>query len=641
MRKKHLMYFVGLLAVGVILFARQSSAQTVTELTECQKITTSGSYRLANNVQGDGFCFSIRTGNITFDGNGKTITSSTGDPLEVADYSNGETGFSSVTITNFTSSGDVRTFGNNINHVTFQNLHIGGITVYGSDDVVIKNNVIGAGGVQVNNADREGWFPLRPTVTENTISGGSTDVKTLVELAGGKSHPCPRIDGQFTNNVITDTRNDPPPEATAAVRIRCATHTTFSNNTVHSTGTTIGLYMRDESDDGKFEGNIFWTHQQEAIRIASGNVDKTFPSRNTFTNNVFRSDAVATQYLQGIGSDNLFQNNLFWGASDGLSQIFGSFGNTWDHNTFYVTGNGSLTTLSYRDGPPPDKWTNNIFSYNNGALFGYDGWAASRYNGDYNMFFNRTGNVSFGSIAPRLADWRTITSADAHSVEQDPLFVDPAAGDFRLATLSPARGRASDGSDLGFRAGATPLPALNTKPTVSIANLLFMQRVTGQRSVTVAAKDSDGIASIIFSIDGKRLSVDRTAPYNIVLDTRPLRNGQHTLTVTAADRLGAQTAVGRKFISSNPLSIQTTSPASGAHVRGIVTLQPKLIYGGSAIRRAGYAVDGKTLKTVYKAPWSTKWDTTKVVNGWHTVTFSLRDTAKTLTKKNIRLYVKN
>ena len=57
-------------------------------------------------------------------------------------------------------------------------------------------------------------------------------------------------------------------------------------------------------------------------------------------------------------------------------------------------------------------------------------------------------------------------------LESDPRFVDPAKGDFRLASGSPARGAASDGGDLGAR-----LDQIRDDPVDSVA---WIRRHNGQ-----------------------------------------------------------------------------------------------------------------------------------------------------------------
>jgi len=438
-------------------------AQAATPITACQNITANGSYIISNNLSGSSTCISIRGGvtSVTLDGNGKTISVSSGDAVEVADYGSGAPHH--VTVKNLTSTDGVRTYGDSIHHVTFENLNVGGVTIYGSDDTTIKNNTIGSAGISVQDKDAD-WHPFRPIVTGNTITGsvGHT-TKILLEVVGGKFHPCARIDAVVTNNTITNNRNDPPPEATGSMRIRCATHSVVTGNYIRNTGTTIGLYLRDESDDGRYENNTFWVNTQEAIRVASGNTDKTFPSRNLFRSNIFRSDVGKSTYLQGIGTSNTFDYNIFWSAGTN-DMINGGHGNAFDHNTFYTKNSGSVISFDL-DTSPADSYTNNIFSYSGSSIYGYATFVAARLSSNRNLFHNRAGTVSFGSQGSSLATWRTTTGNDAQSVEGDPQFTNPGAGTFTLEASSPARGIGSGGTDVGAIAYGSTAPGGSGGPT--------------------------------------------------------------------------------------------------------------------------------------------------------------------------------
>jgi len=407
-------------------------------------------------------CIRIRdnAANVTIDGNGRTLTTSGGgDAIEIADHGSGTPHH--ITISDFSSNGGVTVYGNSVHHVTIENVSVSDVYIAASDDVTVRDSTIGAGGISSSNNDTVGWTPLRTQILNNTITGGSTSVKILLEVIGGRDHPCPRVDTVISGNDITNTRNDPPPEATAAVRVRCATHVTFADNTVRSTGTTIGLYMRDEADDGIYENNTFWTNTQEAIRIASGNEDKTFPSRNLFRNNLFKSDSGDNTFFQGIGNSNRFEYNVFWSYGGGLWNQ--NDNNIYDHNTFYlVAPNTPVGALGYNESVP-DTWTNNVISVASGPIFGYDApWSFANYIGNYNLFHNRGGSVSFGNPAGSLAAWRSASgnTDDINSIEADPLFVNPSAGDFTLQAGSPARGAGASDSDIGAKPyGSSPPPA--------------------------------------------------------------------------------------------------------------------------------------------------------------------------------------
>lgn len=576
-------------ALSVFSADQKVSAQVVTPLTACQSITDSGSYQLATDIDItdpiDGACIIIKANNVTIDGNGKTITitnnawnSMAVDVRDLPDNDGVVQNWHDVTVNYLNSNADVRTYGNGIHTITFDHLAVSGVGIIGSDDVTISNSTVGQGGIQINDGDKIGWNPLRPVVTNNTVTGGSTDVKVLMEIWGDNVHPCPRLDAVVTNNTITDSRNDNPIEANAAVRIRCATHTTFTGNTIHSTGTAIGLYMRDESDDGLYENNTIWSHDDEAHRMASGNNDKTCSARNTFRNNVFRTDNVSTTYFQCLGQGNVWTRNILTGASGGLSNIGGANGSTFDHNTFYVTSSGSYVTLTYRNASPVDSWTNNIFSYTGTSLFAYDGWVGSPYTGNYNLFQNRVGAVGFGTRGASLSAWKTNNSQDTNSFEANPLFTNPATGDFTLQASSPARGAGSGGSDIGAFAYASSScteswscgswslcvsntqsrtctdanacgttvnrPALtqscdSTAPTVSMTTPTNGATVAATIAVTATASDAVGVVGVRFKLDGQNLgSEDTTAPYSVNWNTTGATNASHTLTAVARDAAG-------------------------------------------------------------------------------------------------------
>lgn len=621
-------------------FSRPAAAATT--LNDCQIITTSGDYVLGQNVSASGTCFSIRgnVSNITFDGNGKTITSSTGDALEVADFETGTP--SHVSVKNFTSSSGVRVYGDAVRYVTFENLHVNGIVNYGGDDVTVKNNVVGEEGISMNNGDRDGWAPYRSIVTNNVVTSGSTQVKILFEIAGGNAHPCPTLNDLVDHNTFTETRNDTPLEANAVVRVRCAKGTTFTNNSVRSTGTAIGLYMRDESDGGTYTNNTFWTNHEESLRIASGNVDKTFPANNTFTNNVFRSDNGTSNFIQGIAGGNVFRNNLFWANTSGAGgTMTGGFGNIFDHNTFY-NPLGECQYMNYRD-TVADEYTNNIFSCGGTQIFRFDGYAASRLNADYNIY-NIIGGTTHIAGTQTLSDWRANTASagsadDVHSRAVDPLFTSATTGDFTLQPASPAKAFAADGTNLGYSVTLS-LPT----PSISMPHPTGLSVVHNTMSISTIVKDATGgtgIARVNFYLNGRKFSVDTTAPYTATLDTRVRRDGIYVIRAEVVGKNGTSAYIDRKVTIKNTFATRLALPKNSSTIRGLVILSPQYIYGGSTLVSVSYYRAGKLLGTSKTAPYKFKWDTRKVKNGLYSFTIKVRDRNGRIAQHTISLRVKN
>jgi hypothetical protein len=618
----------------------------------------------------------IKANDVTLNGNGNTVTVSGGLAVDVRDLPDNNGAYvgnwRNVLVENIISNAEMRVFGPGINHVTFDHLTASGISVLGADDVTISNNTVGDIGIQVNNADNLNtiFAPLRPVITGNTVIGSAAD---LVEIMGAGLHPCPNLSAVIDHNVITNTRDGDPTSAWAAVRIRCATHSTFTNNTVRSTGTTLGLYLRDESDDGIYTNNTFTTHDVRALHIGAGNLDKTFPSRNVFSRNSFRTDNTYAAYLLGLGSGNRFVDNTFYSKGDTLLGYYGGYlGNTWDHNTFYADG-VDTRSLGLAHDPQRlanvDSFTNNIFSYSSAtAIFGFDGWVKSQYTGDYNLFYNRAGAVSFGYYGSNLASWRTATNqSDSHSLVADPLLVNPAAGDLTLQSNSPAKGAASDGTDIGARYAVTPTsscaeqwscgawsecvngsqtrtcydanncgtttscPArqqacvVNAGPVINILHPTGKRVTSGRYLVSANAKDPDGIAQLNFYVDDVLFGTDKTYRYGVYLDSRTLINGNHTLIVEGIDKLGAVSRATRLFAVRNALVVRLTNPTVLGRVTNTAILRPKLIYGGYGVVKIEYWIDRKLYTETTTAPYYADWNTRAYRNGRHRLTIRVTD----------------
>ncbi len=595
---------VALLAV----FASLTDAQTVISLTGCQTITNAGSYRLENNVSSSGTCFSIRASNVTFDGNGKTITATGGDAVEVADYGSGP--YHTIQISNFSSSNGVRNYGDNNSDITFANATFGEFGNYGGDSITVRGNTINGGVISdntnggcIDDATCAWWNQALNFHLENNTITGSASRFIDFHNYGDATHPCPASGRVVTGNTITntiDTLTDNP----LTVYLACSTNDVFDNNLVIATGQATGFLIRDGWTGGTFTNNTIHVNhavndQRGGLTMVSGNEGaafKGFPSNNTFRGNTIIADNGKALWIQAIAQNNVFSNNILYSNSPTGSHLQPK--NTYDHNTFYnQASNGSGVTFDV-SGAANTVWTNNIVSSLGNSIDNtndYTGFTAH-----HNLYHKRNGSVSFGAAAS-LAGWKTLSGEQANSIEGDPLFVNAATYDLSLQAGSPAIGAGSNGTNIGADPSAAappPPPSACTEnwqcsawsvcqngqqsrtctdangcgtnnsrpaltqactndtqaPSVTITSPATQTSVQGQISIAVAASDDTGVTRVDYFLDTTQIGASTVSPFSLSWDSSSVAAGTHQLTARAQDAAGNQT-------TSQPISI-TTNGAS-------------------------------------------------------------------------------
>ncbi len=273
-------------------------------------------------------------------------------------------------------------------------------------------------------------------------------------------------------------------------------------NNVFLGGGDDGLDL--DGTDAHIEGNVFMNFHKNTSRnttsnaIATGLPQTGAPNRteitvvrNLFVNNdhalLLKEDAFAT-----------LEHNVFIDSRIAAIQ-FNEVGGT------AVLGAGKGAAL-----------LGNIFSGNNQLFKNLIDTPAFRtlLNVDYNLIPNEI--VDFGG-APVNAHDLGIGNLDG-----DPMFVDPAAGDYALQDTSPARGQAPDGLDLGayVPAGAT---------------VTARGAATPDGSVTLDV-GGPGVTEYRYRVPGGELSELRPVSEPIVLSG--LAAGQHSVEVVAQNSAG-------------------------------------------------------------------------------------------------------
>ena len=128
-------------------------------------------------------------------------------------------------------------------------------------------------------------------------------------------------------------------------------------------------------------------------------------------------------------------------------------------------------------------------------------------------------------------------------------------------------------------------------PDVSITSPASGTVVSGSITVSVEASDSiSGIASVTLYIDNQLHSTLNQPPFNFAVDTSALVPGPHTFTVRALDQVGNQAEANIAVTVVEPISIEITSPASGATINKASAIVRGRIYNQSG--EIGVVVNG-------------------------------------------------
>ena len=108
-----------------------------------------------------------------------------------------------------------------------------------------------------------------------------------------------------------------------------------------------------------------------------------------------------------------------------------------------------------------------------------------------------------------------------------------------------------------------------TPPSVSLTSP-SPGDVGGIVTLTAAASDDSGVASVQFKLDGDNLgAADTQAPFSTAWDTGELIDGPHTLTAVARDLAGLSTTSGAVDVRvGNPAGVRITAPDPGSVVAG-------------------------------------------------------------------------
>jgi hypothetical protein len=212
------------------------------------------------------------------------------------------------------------------------------------------------------------------------------------------------------------------------------------------------------------DGNVFennWAHAQVGFAILFNSIDDTGSWARiediTFSNNIIRhsgqgfnirgSDATGARASRITIRNNLFDdiNSQKWGGDGRLFQVYeGATDVVIDHNT----GINSHLVVSATGMPSSGfVYTNNLTRHNGLGVFGDGGYVGIACLNQYYPGWTFVKNVL--AELPSDVSSSQYPSGNFFPTSFNALFVNAAAGNYRLASTSPYKARATDGKDIG------------------------------------------------------------------------------------------------------------------------------------------------------------------------------------------------
>jgi subtilisin family serine protease len=186
--------------------------------------------------------------------------------------------------------------------------------------------------------------------------------------------------------------------------------------------------------------------------------------------------------------------------------------------------------------------------------------------------------------------------------------------------------------NVGISAGVVVTVARDvTPPTVSVTSPTEGAIVNRYVTLSVNAADDYLMSRVEFFVDGTSVGSTSSGPsYGILWDSQKVTNGAHTLVARAYDSAGNVGVSATRSITVDnditPPTVVLTSPAQGANLAGVVSLQASAS-DDRGMSRVEFFVDGTRAVRVYSPPYAVNWDSHAVPNGSHTLTVKAYDSA--------------
>lgn len=202
-------------------------------------------------------------------------------------------------------------------------------------------------------------------------------------------------------------------------------------------------------------------------------------------------------------------------------------------------------------------------------------------------------------------------------------------------------GRVNAYEALKVAVGIAQPPRDITPPTVEIIYPRGGDIVSGAVIVSVGASDNVGVAKVELYRNGILFATDYDEPYEFYWDTTADPDGEYTFVAKAYDsagNVGESKPVTVKV--ANPPTLSIISPSNGSTVSGFVNIVVSA-YDNSGVSRVEFYINEKLVATSTSEPYSYRWNSRSVKDGWHTITIKAYDTHENSISVTIEVYVSN
>ena len=381
------------------------------------------------------------------------------------------------------------------------------------------------------------------------------------------------------------------------------------NLTIHDdVNTTPATFYGAGTTNNTLENSSIYNAQaacvNDGLLIFHGTASNNVVQNNDFNVEVGNPPQVVNTYDAGTNG-NIIRFNHIHGSFQ-----YGIYGTAVSNDVIYgnvvEAQNGSLPAIYFNTGSgvsilnntilsPASRYAVSLVSHSGGTVknnifygpqtLSIDATSTPGFTSDYNLFYN-SGSVSWqwGSNSySSLANWRSNSSQDSHSVNSDPVFTN-ASSIFTLTSSSPAIDSAvnlgttyqfaldpattwpsnvlldnQNSNGTGWEMGAYVYPNLDV-PTVTITSPTASSTVFGTTTITAMATStaqSGTISSVQFLLDGVNLgSAVTSSPWQISWNTTSVSNGSHTLSALATDNYNSTSTSAGVTVS-----VQNAAPA--------------------------------------------------------------------------------